>query len=61
MGNVPPLEVLAQGTPDQVRSAVAACLKGHPSRQGLIVSAGGGTSPGTPTENIRALSRAIQE
>jgi uroporphyrinogen decarboxylase len=60
LGNVPPLEVLAQGTPEQVRQAVRECLHEHPSRKGLILSAGGGTSPGTPAANIRALVQAAK-
>lgn len=58
LGNVPPLEVLAQGTPDMVEEAAENCLKQHESRAGLILSIGGGTSPGTPGENIRALVKA---
>ncbi len=54
LGNVPPLQVLAQGTPDQVRAAAAACIRKTGGR-GLILSAGGGVSPGTPAENIDAL------
>ena len=61
IGNVPPLEVLAQGTRDDVLRAARACLDAHPSRRGLILSAGGGTSPGTPGENIRALAEAVRQ
>lgn len=60
MGNVPPLDVLARGTPDQVRAAVAECLRRHPGARGLLLSAGGGTSPGTPGENIRAMVEAAR-
>jgi uroporphyrinogen-III decarboxylase len=60
LGNVPPLEVLAQGTPEQVSQAVRDCLKQHPVRKGLILSAGGGTSPGTPGANIHAFSQAVK-
>jgi uroporphyrinogen decarboxylase len=60
LGNVPPLEVLAQGTPEQVRTAALDCLRQHPGRRGLILSAGGGTSPGTPAANIRALGEAAR-
>lgn len=60
MGNVPPLDVLARGTPAQVGRAALACLKAHPGRRGLILSAGGGTSPGTPAANIRALVKAVR-
>jgi uroporphyrinogen-III decarboxylase len=58
MGNVAPLDVLARGTPEQVRQAAAACLEAHGSPRGLLLSAGGGTSPGTPAANIRALVEA---
>jgi uroporphyrinogen-III decarboxylase len=60
LGNVPPLEILAQGTPEQVRQAAWECLQQHPSRRGLILSAGGGTSPETPAANIHALSQAAK-
>jgi len=61
MGNVPPLEVLAQGTPQTVRAAARACLHAHPGRRGLILSAGGGVSPGTPAANIQALAEAARQ
>lgn len=55
LGNIPPLEVLTNGTPEMVGEAVKNCLQQHGSKAGIIISAGGGTSPGTPGENIRAL------
>jgi uroporphyrinogen-III decarboxylase len=61
MGNVPPLDVLARGTPEQVRQAARACVRAHGSQRGLLLSAGGGTSPGTPGANIRALVEAACE
>ncbi len=55
MGNIPPRDVLARGTPGEVRRLTAEMLDalGDPSR--LIVSCGGGMPPDAPTENIRAL------
>jgi uroporphyrinogen-III decarboxylase len=61
MGNVPPLEVLAQGSAEQVRQAARGCIRAHGSGPGLILSAGGGTSPGTPGANIHALAEAAAE
>jgi uroporphyrinogen decarboxylase len=58
MGNVPPLEVLAQGSRADVRDAARECLAAFPERKGLLLSAGGGTSPGTPAANIHALAEA---
>ncbi|MCS7242023.1 MAG: uroporphyrinogen decarboxylase family protein [Candidatus Caldatribacterium sp.] len=57
MGNIPPLEVLAQGTPEDVRRAAIACLEEARRYDGLrlLLSAGGGVSPGTPGENVAVL------
>ena len=60
MGNVAPLDVLAQGTPQEVGQQAAHCLSAHPGTSGLLLSAGGGVSPGTPGENIRALIAAVK-
>ena len=60
LGNVPPLEVLTQGTSEDTLAAARACLQAHPAKRGLILSAGGGTSPGTPAANIRALAAAVR-
>jgi uroporphyrinogen-III decarboxylase len=61
MGNVPPLEVLAQGTPEQVAEAAHGCLRANGGPRHLLLSAGGGTSPGTPAANIHALRAAASE
>ncbi|HOJ92494.1 MAG TPA: uroporphyrinogen decarboxylase family protein [Dictyoglomaceae bacterium] len=55
MGNVPPLDVLVKGTEDDVRKSVESILRGFGKDKGLLLSAGGGVSPGTPEKNIRAL------
>jgi uroporphyrinogen-III decarboxylase len=60
MGNVPPLEVLAQGTPEQVARSAQGCLRAHGGPRGLLLSAGGGTSPGTPAANLHALCQAAR-
>jgi len=41
-----------------VRAEARACLEKAASGGGLILSAGGGLSPGTPAENIDALVQA---
>jgi uroporphyrinogen decarboxylase len=61
MGNVPPLQVLAQGAPEAVRDRARACVAAHGPRRGLLLSAGGGVSPGTPGENVAALLAAARE
>jgi len=58
MGNVPPLDVGVRGTPADVNHRAADCLdKGAPGG-GMILSFGGGVSPGTPPENVEALIEA---
>jgi len=55
VGNIPPRDVLAAGTPDDVRAAVAAALDGLDDTTRLVLSCGGGMPPGVPTENIEAF------
>jgi len=55
LGNIPPRDVLAQGTPEQVRGAVRRLLDSTPDRSRLVLSCGGGMAPGTSTENIKAF------
>jgi len=60
MGNVNPLEVGVRGTPAEVRQATLAVLEQGGDR-GMILSVGGGTSPGMPRENIAAMLAALEE
>lgn len=53
MGNVPPVEVLSSGTPEETAESAEALLDGF--ERGILLSAGGGVSPGTKLENIDAL------
>ena len=55
LGTIPPRDVLAQGTPEDVRSAVRHLLEQTPDRSRLILSCAGGMPPGVTTENIRAF------
>lgn len=58
MGNISPLEVLSKGDPKRVKEEVKNLLEQVDSYRGVILSAGGGISPGTPSENIDALVEA---
>jgi uroporphyrinogen-III decarboxylase len=60
LGNLPPRDLLAGGTPDQVREGVTAMLAPLTDRRRLIVSGGGGMSPATPTANIEAMMEAVR-
>jgi uroporphyrinogen decarboxylase len=61
MGNVPPRDVLAEGTPEDVRRVTTEMLNALDDRSRLIVSCGGGMPPNAPTENIRALIATVEE
>lgn len=61
MGNVPPLDLGVHGTPEQVYSAAMECLEKAAPGGGLILSFGGGVSPGTLPENIDALVQAAKD
>ena len=61
LGNIPPRDVLAEGTPEDVRRSTTEILSAVQDRSRLIVSCGGGMPPHAPTENIRALIATVQE
>ncbi len=61
MGNVPPRDVLAAGSPEEVRAAVRAALDDAGDTGGLVLSCGGGMPPGVPTENIDAFLDAARD
>lgn len=61
LGNVPPRDVLAEGTPGDVRRSVEEILRPIEDRSRLILSCGGGMPPRAPTENIKALIAAVED
>lgn len=60
MGNVNPLEIGVRGTPDEVYDETLDVLEKSEGKN-IILSVGGGTSPGMPKENIEAMLRALNE
>ncbi|RME79244.1 MAG: uroporphyrinogen decarboxylase, partial [Chloroflexi bacterium] len=60
MGNVPPLDVGVREPPDVVEQWALACMDRAAPGGGMILSVGGGVSPGMPAENIDALVRAAR-
>jgi MtaA/CmuA family methyltransferase len=60
MGNVNPLEIGVRGTPEAVRDATRDVLD-KSGGEGIILSVGGGTSPGMPRQNILAMVEALEE
>lgn len=60
MGNVPPLDVGVREPPEVVAQWAKTCLDKAAAGGGLILSVGGGVSPGMPAENIDALVEAVR-
>jgi len=62
MGNVPPSEIMLQGTTAQVREAVRTCFrKAHNNPKGLVVASGCSLPVETPFANIDAMLDAVRE
>lgn len=60
VGNIPPRDVLAAGTPDQVTAAVKKAFKEIKDHNRIIWSAGGGMPPGVSDDNIIAFIDAVK-
>ncbi len=60
MGNVNPLEVAVRGDYDDVFDATMDILEDSEG-ENMILSVGGGTSPGMPKENFKAMLDALKE
>jgi len=60
MGNVNPLEIGVMGSPEEVRAATFDVLE-NSGGEGLILSVGGGVSPGMPKANISAMTEALKD
>lgn len=60
MGNVNPLEIAVRADPDEVFEATMEILEDSEG-ENIILSVGGGTSPGMPKENIQAMLDALAE
>ena len=61
MGNVGPLGLGVRGTSEEVYQAAMNCLRKAAPGGGMILSFGGGVSPGTKPENIDALLQAVRD
>ncbi len=55
LGNIPTRDVLATGSPDDVRNSVQSALDSVEDKRRIILSCGGGMPPDVPTENIEAF------
>lgn len=60
LGNIPPRDILAAGSADDVASAVRSMLESVSDKSHLIVSSGGGVPPEVPSENVTAVLNAVR-
>jgi len=60
-GQIPPRDVLAQGTSEQIADVVRNALNGLEDRRRIILSCGGGMPDGVTSEQIRAFVNATKE
>ncbi len=60
LGNLPPRDVLAMGTPAAVEAGVISMMREAGDAKGIIWSCGGGMPPDAPTENIRTFISTVR-
>ena len=59
LGNLPPRDVLASGTSEQIENETISMLSGFNNHDKLIASCGGGMPPGVTTESIKAFINSV--
>lgn len=60
LGNIPPRDVLAEGTQQDVRQATESLIRSLDDHSRIIFSCGGGMPPDVTTENIQAFIDTVQ-
>jgi len=61
LGNIPPRDVLAAGSPAEIRQWVEQTLQTLPDSSRIILSCGGGMPGGVSTENLRSFIDAVKK
>ena len=61
MGNLPPLDLLARGNPGEVAEETRKLLDRIGEAGPVLLSVGGGVSPGTPIENLQAMLETLEK
>jgi len=60
LGNIPPRDVLASGTPADISQSVRRLIDGLDDKSRILFSCGGGMPPGVSTEQINAFLEALR-
>jgi uroporphyrinogen decarboxylase len=61
MGNIDPVSVFKDGTPEEMRTAVLELLESTKDYPNFVLSSDCDTPPHTPPENIDAFFEALKE
>ena len=61
VGNIPPRDVLAAGTPEDIEDAVLTAFIGAKELDRIIWSAGGGMPPGVSSANLNAFINTLKK
>jgi uroporphyrinogen-III decarboxylase len=61
IGNIPPRDVLAAGSPEDVKAAIVEQATGCTDYSGVIWSCGGGMPPNVPSANIQMFIDTVNE
>ncbi|SDM23761.1 uroporphyrinogen decarboxylase family protein [Halarsenatibacter silvermanii] len=61
VGNIPPRDILAEGTPEEIKNHVKKAINSVVNLKGILLSCGGGMPPGVTSENINAFVDAVKE
>ena len=60
MGNLPPRDVLAAASPEEVADQTRAILDSLPDTRRILMSCGGGVPPGVSSENLRSFIQTVR-
>ncbi|NLM96129.1 MAG: uroporphyrinogen decarboxylase [Halanaerobiaceae bacterium] len=61
LGNLPPRDVLADGTAEEVENETIKMLDSISSFEGILLSCGGVVPPGASSENLNSFVKAVKE
>jgi uroporphyrinogen-III decarboxylase len=61
LGNIPPRDVLAKGTPEDIEKITIDLLDSLEDKSRIVMSCGGGMPPNVSSENIRAFVDAVTD
>ena len=60
MGNLPPRDVLAAASPEEVADQTRAILDSLPDTRRILMSCGGGVPPGVSSGNLRSFIQTVR-